>query len=123
MTRDLSHFQCVFSLGLGVISDFNKLRIDTQAKNIAAWMPVISIILQGFVRLDEKAVSRLFSCLRRKLINSVIVWEIFTCDIPIAFRTSCKRSLIRGSCWFARLLYSCRTRPGHFGTFMTLRLS
>lgn len=65
MTQNLSHFQCLFfSLGLGVISDFNKLRIDTQAKNIAAWMPVISIILQGFVRLDEKAVSRLRICLR-----------------------------------------------------------
>ena len=46
-----------FRLGLGVITDFNKLRVDTQAKNIAAWMPVINNILQGFVRLDEKAVS------------------------------------------------------------------
>ncbi len=49
-----------FSLGLGVIQDFNKLRPDTQAKNIAAWMPVIAKILDGFNRLDEKAVRRIY---------------------------------------------------------------
>lgn len=45
------------SLGLGVLGDFNKLRIDTQLKNIAAWTPVVAEILQGFVRFDDKAVS------------------------------------------------------------------
>lgn len=43
-------------LGLGVLQDFNKLRLDTQAKNIAAWTPVVAEILQGFVRFDDKAV-------------------------------------------------------------------
>ncbi|KAI0774114.1 Sec7-domain-containing protein [Fomes fomentarius] len=43
-------------LGLGVLHDFNKLRLDTQAKNIAAWTPVVAEILQGFVRFDDKAV-------------------------------------------------------------------
>ena len=45
------------SLGLGVLQDFNKLRLDTQAKNITAWTPVVAEILQGFVRFDDKAVS------------------------------------------------------------------
>ena len=49
------------SLGLGVLQDFNKLRLDTQAKNIAAWTPVVAEILQGFVRFDDKAV-RLIPC-------------------------------------------------------------
>ena len=44
------------SLGLGVLQDFNKQRLDTQAKNIAAWTPVVAEILQGFVRFDDKAV-------------------------------------------------------------------
>ena len=30
--------------------------MDTQAKNIAAWTPVVAEILQGFVRFDDKAV-------------------------------------------------------------------
>lgn len=47
------------SLGLGVLGDFNKLRVDTQLKNIVAWTPVVAEIMQGFVRLDDKAVSEL----------------------------------------------------------------
>ena len=46
----------MYRLGLGVLHDFNKLRLDTQAKNIAAWTPVVAEILQGFVRFDDKAV-------------------------------------------------------------------
>ncbi|TFY76798.1 hypothetical protein EWM64_g7215 [Hericium alpestre] len=45
-------------LGLGVLQDYNKLRIDTQAKNIAAWTPVVAEILQGFCHFDEKAFGR-----------------------------------------------------------------
>ncbi|KAI0796813.1 hypothetical protein C8Q75DRAFT_710714 [Abortiporus biennis] len=45
-------------LGLGVLQDFTKLRMDTQAKNIAAWTPVVAEILQGFVRFDDKAFTR-----------------------------------------------------------------
>lgn len=44
-------------LGLGVIADFNKLRMETSAKNIASFMPVVSKIVLGFYRLDDKAVS------------------------------------------------------------------
>ncbi|TRM68092.1 hypothetical protein BD626DRAFT_480767 [Schizophyllum amplum] len=42
-------------LGLGVIEDFNKLRQESQAKNILAWTPVISEILDCFSRLDDKS--------------------------------------------------------------------
>ncbi|KAI0326659.1 hypothetical protein GY45DRAFT_1258565 [Cubamyces sp. BRFM 1775] len=45
-------------LGLGVLQDFNKLRLDTQAKNITAWTPVVAEILQGFVKFDDKAFTR-----------------------------------------------------------------
>ncbi|KAI5122163.1 hypothetical protein M0805_007062 [Coniferiporia weirii] len=45
-------------LGLGVISDFNKLRMEASAKNIAAFMPVVARIVQGFCRLDDKAFGR-----------------------------------------------------------------
>lgn len=44
-------------LGLGVLQDFNNLRLDTQAKNIAAWTPVVAEILHGFCQFDDRAVS------------------------------------------------------------------
>lgn len=42
-------------LSLGVLQDFTKLRLDSQAKNIAAWTPVIAEILHGFAKFDDKA--------------------------------------------------------------------
>lgn len=45
-------------LGLGVLQDFTKLRLDSQAKNITAWTPVVAEILQGFAKFDDRAVSR-----------------------------------------------------------------
>ncbi|KAF8655294.1 hypothetical protein AX16_003193 [Volvariella volvacea WC 439] len=45
-------------LGLGVLQDYNKLRADTQGKNIAAWTPVVAEILDGFCRFDDKAFAR-----------------------------------------------------------------
>jgi hypothetical protein len=44
------------SLGLGVLQDYTKLKADTQAKNIAAWTPVVAEILHGFCKFDDKAV-------------------------------------------------------------------
>ncbi|TFK75941.1 Sec7-domain-containing protein [Pluteus cervinus] len=40
-------------LALGVLQDYNKLRPDTQSKNIAAWTPVVAEILEGFCRFDD----------------------------------------------------------------------
>jgi len=45
-------------LGLGVLQDYNKLKADTQAKNIAAWTPVVAEILEGFCKFDEKSFAR-----------------------------------------------------------------
>ncbi|KAG1754001.1 Sec7-domain-containing protein [Suillus paluster] len=45
-------------LGLSVLQDYIKLRADTQAKNIAAWTPVVAEILDGFCRFDNKAFVR-----------------------------------------------------------------
>ncbi|KAJ7228691.1 hypothetical protein GGX14DRAFT_614467, partial [Mycena pura] len=45
-------------LGLGVLQDYNRLRPDTQGKNIIAWTPVVGEILHGFCRFDDKAFSR-----------------------------------------------------------------
>ncbi|EJD00904.1 Sec7-domain-containing protein [Fomitiporia mediterranea MF3/22] len=45
-------------LGLGVITDFNKLRMESSAKNISAWMPVVARIVQGFCGLSDKAFGR-----------------------------------------------------------------
>ena len=52
-------------LGLGVIEDFNKLRQESQAKNILAWTPVVSEILDCFSRLDDKSVSTFTRCIAR----------------------------------------------------------
>jgi len=41
-------------LGVGVLRDFNKLRVDSQNKNIMAWTPVIAEILEGFCLFDGK---------------------------------------------------------------------
>lgn len=46
-----------YRLGLNVLSDYSKLRADTQAKNITAWTPVVTEILNGFCRFDDKTVS------------------------------------------------------------------
>lgn len=45
-------------LSLNVLSDYAKLRADTQAKNIAAWTPVVTEIIDGFCRFDSKAFAK-----------------------------------------------------------------
>ncbi|KAG8874344.1 guanine nucleotide exchange protein for ADP-robosylation factor [Tulasnella sp. 331] len=45
-------------LGLGVIQDFNALKVDTQTKNIAAWTPVVAEVLNGFARFDDQSFTR-----------------------------------------------------------------
>lgn len=45
-------------LGMSVLQDFNKLRSDTQMRNIMAWTPVVAEIMHGFTRLDNKAFDR-----------------------------------------------------------------
>jgi len=44
-------------MGVGVLRDFNKLKGDTQSKNISAWTPVVAEILEGYCKFDPKDVS------------------------------------------------------------------
>jgi len=46
-------------LGLDILSNYAKLRTDTQAVNILAWTPVVTEILDGFCHFDEKMVGLL----------------------------------------------------------------
>lgn len=47
-----------YRLALGVLQDYNKLRVDMHAKSIVAWTPVVAEILEGLCRFDDKAVSQ-----------------------------------------------------------------
>lgn len=80
-------------LGLGVIQDYNKLRPDTQGKNIIAWTPVVAEILEGFCRFDEKAVCSLPlqhpSCSAH--LTMTVVLKISPSDIP-----TCDRAISSG---------------------------
>lgn len=55
---------CSLSLAQGVIEDFNKLRPDSQSKNISTWSPVVAELLRGFNDFDDQTVSRLAECMR-----------------------------------------------------------
>lgn len=55
-SRSFQRYSRICRLGRVVIQDFTKLRMDSQAKNIAAWTPVVAETLQGFVKFDDKAV-------------------------------------------------------------------
>jgi len=48
-------------LGVGVLRDFNKLKADSQSKNILAWTPVIAEILEGFCQFDRQDFSQYLS--------------------------------------------------------------
>ncbi|KAF7313766.1 Guanine nucleotide exchange factor [Mycena chlorophos] len=48
-------------LALGILSDFNKLRPETQGKNIIAWTPVVGEILDGFCRFGHQDFAKYLS--------------------------------------------------------------
>ncbi|KIM46215.1 hypothetical protein M413DRAFT_441285 [Hebeloma cylindrosporum] len=48
-------------LGVGVLRNFNKLKPDSQSKNILAWTPVVAEILEGFCRFDRQDFSQYLS--------------------------------------------------------------
>jgi len=48
-------------LGVGVLRDFNKLKADSQSKNILAWTPVVAEILEGFCQFDRQDFSQYLS--------------------------------------------------------------
>ncbi|KAF5364253.1 hypothetical protein D9756_000655 [Leucocoprinus leucothites] len=72
-------------LGLGVLQDYNKLKADTQSKNIAAWTPVVAEILDGLSRLDDKAFTRYMPAIYPLAIE-LLVREIAP-DVRIALRS------------------------------------
>jgi hypothetical protein len=88
-----------------IIQDFTKLRADSQAKNIAAWTPVVAETLQGFVKFDDKAVS---SCLKLFLtipLTSVPVRPISPGRISIGYRAIVSRHGSRNTAESSRILY------------------
>ena len=78
-------------LGRVVIQDFTKLRMDSQAKNIAAWTPVVAETLQGFVKFDDKAVSRFVISSRSSVFITIIYSSTDTFRSSIRWQlTSCQ---------------------------------
>lgn len=76
-------------LGLGVLQDFSKLRVDTQMKNIAAWTPVVAEILGGFVRFDDKAFARYLPAIYP------LATELLSRDMSSEIRQSLREYFIR----------------------------
>jgi brefeldin A-inhibited guanine nucleotide-exchange protein len=48
-------------LGVGVLRDFNKLKADSQSKNILAWTPVVAEVLNGYCGFDRQDFSQYLS--------------------------------------------------------------
>jgi brefeldin A-inhibited guanine nucleotide-exchange protein len=76
-------------LSLGVLRDFNSLRADTQGKNIQAWTPVVSEILEGFSRFDGKAFSTYLSAMYP------LVVELLARDISVEIRSGLRSVFTR----------------------------
>lgn len=76
-------------LGLGVLQDYNKLRTDTQSKNIIAWTPVVGEILDGFCRFDDKAFGRYLPAIYP------LATELLSRDVGPEIRQSLKTYFIR----------------------------
>jgi len=91
-----------FRLGLGVLQDYNKLKTDTQSKNIIAWTPVVAEILGGLSRLDDKAVS--VSFLPRCLVERYPCSFLDTCLLFTPWRSNF---------WHVRLCLTFGLHSGH----------
>lgn len=100
------------SLSLAVLRDYAKLRPDTQGKNIQAWAPVIAEIFDGFVRLDDKAVSQLpcFFFLCVVLRPAQLVQALPFCHLRSGNRTLGSRPNARDPKGPQRLLLARRRR-------------
>ncbi|KAG8949407.1 guanine nucleotide exchange protein for ADP-robosylation factor [Tulasnella sp. 424] len=76
-------------LGLGVVEDFNTLRMDTQAKNIAAWTPVIAEVLNGFASFDDHSFSRYLPAIYP------LATELLARDLAPEVREAVRRIFVR----------------------------
>ncbi|KZS97559.1 Sec7-domain-containing protein [Sistotremastrum niveocremeum HHB9708] len=72
-------------LGLGVIQDFNKLKPESNMKSIAAWSPVVAVILHGFCGFEDQGFKRYLPAIY-PLVTDILSREM-TPDIRLAART------------------------------------
>lgn len=108
-----------FRLGLGVLQDFTKLKIDSQSKNIAAWTPVVAEIFDGFVRFDDKAVSTLTAEVTARRLSSAPVREVPPGGVPSSNRIVISRDRSRDTPKPPRVFYARGLREGHHRAVMT----
>ncbi|KJA24651.1 hypothetical protein HYPSUDRAFT_65529 [Hypholoma sublateritium FD-334 SS-4] len=71
-------------LGVGVLRDFNKLKVDSQSKNILAWNPVVAEILEGFCQFDRQDFNQYLA------IIYPLATDLLSRDIPVEIRQALK---------------------------------
>ena len=79
-------------LGVGVLRDYNKLKPETQGKNILAWTPVVAEILDGYCRFDRQDVSTshiLMPLSDDVLVCAILVSYLPTCNQLVIARSAC----------------------------------
>ena len=76
-------------LGLDVLSNYVSLNPETQARNIAAWTPVVTEILQGFCSLEDDAFLQSLPKLYPLVVDSL------TRDVDVGVRESLRSVFVR----------------------------
>ncbi|KAF9481962.1 hypothetical protein BDN70DRAFT_875585 [Pholiota conissans] len=71
-------------LGVGVLRDFNKLKVDSQSKNILAWTPVVAEILDGFCKFDQQDFTKYLSVIYP------LATDLLSREIPVDIRQALK---------------------------------
>ncbi|KAF9569079.1 Sec7-domain-containing protein [Agrocybe pediades] len=71
-------------LGVGVLRDFNKLKADSQSKNILAWTPVVSEILDGICKFDRQDFTQYLS------VVYPLATDLLSRDVPPEIRQPLK---------------------------------
>ncbi|KAF9058169.1 hypothetical protein BJ165DRAFT_1334026 [Panaeolus papilionaceus] len=67
-------------LGVGVVRDFNKLKAESQSKNISAWTPVVAEVLDGVCRFDRQDFSQYLSVIYP------LATDLLSRDVPADIR-------------------------------------
>ncbi|KAG8903868.1 guanine nucleotide exchange protein for ADP-robosylation factor [Tulasnella sp. 403] len=76
-------------LGLGVIQDFISLNGETQAKNIAAWTPVVAEVLNGFAKFDDQSFLKYLPGIYQ------LATELLSRDLAPELRDAVRRIFVR----------------------------
>lgn len=82
------------SLGVGVLRDFNKLKAESQSKNVLAWTPVVAEILDGYCRFDRQDVMCFYSFAISQ-VEIFLVFTVYVCGLPACHRTTIERHSYR----------------------------